>query len=239
MTSVQLHGIVMEPVALCRDVPQHRLVPCGGLVALVSDFPDVSDFETLPPEQIADWALAHNTILSAYCGDIGLLPMQIGAIFSDEAAIQAEVCHREATFSASLRALAGLREYTLRLCVTERDPAPAVVCETGRDHLRARHAARGHRQRQETARRAFARDVLAEIDKAATQVMPAGAPKQDRLLDCVFLIPISFVPRLHQIAMERHGAADALGLDLHIVGPWPPYSFDDMALPREVAQDGC
>lgn len=232
MALVQLHGVVAKGTGLCKTDPPHRQLDCGSMSALISDFPDIDAFETLPPEEIAEWALAHNAILSSYCDDTGVLPMRVGAVFSDEAAVQAEIAMRAATFHAPLAALQTMREYTVQLLIITPAAAPPAQATTGRDHLRARLNHRNQRHSLETDRHALARTILDQISAAAIQVEPAGAPKQGRVLDCVVLIPRKRVHQLRDLAKSLYDPAKSLGLELIIAGPWPPYSFDITALPE-------
>ena len=234
MGLVQLHGLVPEGTPLQRDAPAHRLLPCDRMLALVSEFPDVGTFESLPPEDLADWALAHNAILSAYCGGSGVLPMRVGTVFSDDAAVRGEIAAGATTFATFLAAMQNLREYTVQLSMTQAGQ-PETVAEaarSGRAHLMARRQARDARVTWDRDRQALARDILAELDALATQVEPAGGPRPNRLLDCVALVACDRIDDLRRIARNHHDAAEALGLDLVIAGPWPPYSFDITAWPE-------
>lgn len=226
MTAVQLHGLMAGGVVEASNAPPHRLVGCAGLTAVISDVPDLTAFEVQTPEQVAAWALSHNAILSAYCAKEGLLPMQVGSIFSDDAAIRARIEMRKDPLLRAVDTLATLREYTLQLRVRDVSQSVQVMCDTGRDHLRARRDARTRRSTLEADRHALARAILDQIDRLSFQMGPAGAPKPKRLLDCVLLIAVSDVGKLQAIAGDWDRAAQALGLELEIIGPWPAYSFD-------------
>lgn len=225
-THLQLHGILPSEVPQRTDAPDHRLLACGPHLAIVSDSHDPVAFEALPPEHVARWALTHNAILCSYCSDHALLPMRVGTVFLNEDAIRREVAAHSHRFTDALTALSDLREYTLRISVSDIMPPPSPATATGRNHLRLGRSNHDARQSQDVARHHFARSALAELDTMALQVEPAGAPKPDRLLDCVALLPKAAVPSLHSMAQRLSDPADALSLLLTVTGPWPAYSFD-------------
>lgn len=232
MALLNLHGVVPKGTRLNTSGPPHHLVECGAVTALVSEFPDAEAFESLPPEDVANWALAHNAILMGYCADVAVLPMRVGAVFSDEAAVRAEIEERSGSFSATLTALTGIHEYAVQLSVLPDTKASSDAAGSGRDHLLQRRQDRDRRAAREQDRQALARAVLDQINALALQVEPAGAPKPDRVLDCVVLLPRDRVPILQGMIRSLGEAATALDLDLVVTGPWPPYSFDITAMPE-------
>lgn len=235
-----LHGIVAPGTRLDADLPRHRLLDCGPCAALISDFPPSEALADLPPETLADLAMAHHAILTAYCDRGGVLPMRFGAVFSDEDAIRAELTTRHEGWRAAFDAARQLREYALRIAILPdgETAVPPPAADSGRNHLQARRAKRDARATRAEDRARFARSILSRLEPLSVQIDPAGAPKPDRLLDCVVLLAADQVPALKECTAACAAEARALNLQLQIRGPWPPYSFDATTLSGQGGRHG-
>lgn len=232
MSLILLHGVVDADTAYHTADRAHRIIPCGPFAALVSDLGGRTGVDAPTPEELAGWALAHNDILCAYCGDTDILPMRLGTLFSTDEAITEEIARTAETLGPKLAALRGLREYTVRLCIKTSPTAAPSPVSSGRAHLLARKAHRDRRAHLGRDRKDFARHTFLELQTIARHVAPAQIPRPDHTLDCTALVHVDQRVNLSELAKTGHVAALPLGLDLIISGPWPPYSFD-LATPPE------
>jgi hypothetical protein len=223
--AVLLHGLVPKQTLRRAGTPAHDRIACSAFDALASPAPP--DLDDLPPDKLADLALHHNAVLLAYCHDGPVLPLRFGTAFSSAAAAT-EHLHNAA--DAHLRALlitGTFREYTIRLSLRADPPEPArIEPQSGRDFLSRGLQVRDHRRTISDRRTALARQLLSGLRETSWQIRAAGAPKPDRLLDATLLLPPANLPALMALSRCAGPEAANLGLDLHLSGPWPAYSFD-------------
>lgn len=214
-----LHGLAEG--AAPQHAPPHDPVATGGLWALTSPAPQSDTAEAL-----ADLALRHNDILSAWAARGPVLPLRFGTVFSGPAALQDHLAREWPRLTRALQALGDSQEFVLRLRVLG-DPvlAPEPSPATGRAFLARGRAARDLRRDLADRRLSLARELLSAATSLARQVTPAAAPRADRILDAAVLLPRPKGPELAVLAAQHRAAATALGLDLALTGPWPAYGF--------------
>lgn len=223
MTEVLLHGLVLPATRRPADAPAHVRLACNKVTALITPAPPaLRDFG---PDQMAEVALTHHALLQAYCQVGPVLPTRFGTLFSAQTLVHDHVAKLSNNITNALQILAPLKEYTVRLCVTGTPPLPVPPVQSGRAFL-----ARGRDQR--TARATLAnrhaalqQELTRALQALACQLEPAAAPRPDRLLDLALLLPAATVPDLIALGPRFDAAAQDIGLDLRITGPWPAYSF--------------
>jgi len=220
---VFLHGLV-PPDTHPQKAPDHRLIDCGQFSALISPVPD--DVAALPPEQLAQLAIHHNAVLVAYCTTSSVLPLRFGAAFSTAEAARTHLQSQSQFHLRALTAVAGLREYTLRLTVTDDPVLPERRPTTGRDFLTRGRDLRDRRKMLADGRIKLVRDLREGLRPICHHVESAGTPKPDRLVDLALLIDGDQVPALTRLVAEVAPQAGPMGLDLRFTGPWPAYSFN-------------
>ncbi|MDX8351419.1 GvpL/GvpF family gas vesicle protein [Cognatiyoonia sp. IB215182] len=223
MTLLQMHGLVRGEAAHNPTAPEHRLLLCDSLGALVTELSKEFDFEN--PDDLADWATRHHGILLAYCAQGPVLPLAIGSVFSSEEALKAKLIERHAEHLRVLDMLSGIEEYTVQLFPKDRIAAPSKAPLTGRRFLKARQVKRDQRRDLKTNQTAFACDLLAELQNMSLRPSTPDA-KPGRLLNKTILIRKDTVSKLQELAAVSDQLARDLSLELKITGPWPPYSFD-------------
>jgi hypothetical protein len=239
MAELILHGLVLsskteQSMALPTHCPNHSLITCNGVTALVSGAP--VNVRSLSPDAVASLGLHHHAILQAYC-DIGaVLPMRFGSVFTNEDAVYRHIAPQAGQMMKALHYLETHQEYTLRLTVSG-DPLPMPQpARTGREFLTRGRNLRDLRQGLADRRMALARNLAETAEQIAVQVTAAGAPRPDRALDLVMLLPAGAVTHLSALAARVAPQARDLGLDLGLAGPWPAYSY---LLPESEVCDGA
>ncbi len=237
MPLIQLHGLVPGTTRKVSHGPIHHLLDCGDIGALTSPVADDMDFED--PTALANWASTHNRILLAYCATHPVLPMSIGAVFSNQRALRTKIEDNIDEYRAALDVLRDVQEFTIQLQVTDRIPTTPTISATGRDFLLARRTQRDRRTDLKADQVKMARDIVAQLQQYSLQITSNTPPKADRLLACSALIQRTAQPKLRQLAQRLHQPALDLGLDLVVTGPWPPYSFDVSNISALEGCDGC
>jgi hypothetical protein len=237
-----IHGVVRADAPRPKDAPPHSRVAFGAYAALVSpghaaESADPSgrvrsDAGALEREARA--ALAHNRLLTAYAVSTDVAPVRYGAAVSDPDAARALLLPEHALYEAVLTRVAGSVEYALRLAaetqgraVEPTDAAPP----TGRAYLAQQRGRRDARDQMSAARADCIAALVSEAAALARETAPLPA-RADRLFELALLVPRARVDDLVAVAGRRHPEAAKLGLNLTLVGPWPPYSFTNPGAPR-------
>ncbi|MEL7178990.1 MAG: GvpL/GvpF family gas vesicle protein [Pseudomonadota bacterium] len=231
MQNLQLHGLVPSKAEYRKAAPPHELLRCGPISALISDMSHDHAADDMPPDALADWAMTHNAILTAYCADTTVVPMALGAVFSGKPAIIASLESQMDAHIAKLSALEGIQEFVVHLTTTPTRPPAQESPTSGRHFLQIQRNRRDGRHSLQKQQLAFAQAVLNQLQTPCLQIAAAGTRKADKLLNCVVLIRQDDVFHLQDMARGLHQPAQDLGLDLVITGPWPPYSSAALKAP--------
>lgn len=175
-------------------------------------------------------ALAQNAVLSAYAGEEDVLPVALGAAFSDEAALARHIAQAGPTLSAQMAALAGKTEYLFRLLpVTAPPDAAPEPPASGISYLRQRRATRDRRRHLGTDRTQFAETAQTLLAGHALDCVARPARSGEAVLDLSLLVPRAGAAALIEAARGLSERAGALGLNIRMVGPCAPHSF----IPRQ------
>jgi hypothetical protein len=209
------------------------IVTAGALAVLVSRRDRAETEATFADaDRATALALAHHDLLVAVAAALDLLPVRLGAIYRDEAAVRAMLNEGGEAFAAALARIAGGVEYVITVAESPAAPAgsPVPIAATGRDYLKALS-----QRRQQTgdlgSMRAAAVDraleaLASEADRTIRKAPRAAAGGEPKRLASVTVL----VRRTAGASFEaaRRSIADDLarhGLNLACDGPWPPYSF--------------
>lgn len=211
--------------------PAHSRLQLADRVALICPC-DLGPPESSPaPDLLEQAALRQHAILQAYAAQTTVMPVRFGAVFSSETA----VCRflqdpvRAAQHGALLARLDGCLEFGLVLTALAEVPAapPVPAASSGRAFLARRADARTQRQKLTEDRQAMMHN-LAEALGAHGTAQVRNSLRPGRLLDLSLLVPRAHAAALATNVGEAEVTARALGLELHLNGPWPPYSFSTL-----------
>ena len=189
-----------------------------------------------PFEATREDLLAHHRVVEAVC-DLGpALPVRFGTSFPDEAALARALAPKADALRAALDAVGRKREFAITLAWREppegeaERPAAPPAAGPGRRYLvaRAAHwAARESRRARATELERELSEVLgaAGVEPAAVKSRIVPAPRV--ALSCAVLIePARSADAMRRV---REGAAGWADVAVHLAGPWPAYSFTDLA----------
>jgi hypothetical protein len=193
-----------------------RFVRAGGLAAVVSGF-DMTSSELGEDEM---WA--HDRVVEAVMDRAPVLPMRLGSLLADDAAVRNVLRQRGREWAEGLERVRGAVELGIRAAIeveTTHQPPPegAQVAEgSGAAYLLGRLAA--ERSRQGAARRVheplvqLARDSRVRID-------PGGLAR----FRASYLVDRARLEAFKRAVEElrREPATSSITC----TGPWPPYSF--------------
>jgi hypothetical protein len=225
-----LLALVPAGSAVAGQVAHHRRIACAqGLVAIALDAPEEPGQD--PEAAALGLAVLQATILSAYAEAGDVLPVALGAAFSDEGALTAHLAAQADRIAAERRALAGAAEYVL--AIDRRAPsAQAVHPPAPPGYLRRRQAERNGRRTLEEDRRAFAERALAALGSAGGELAPVRTPAPPALLTVSALLPRPAVANVSGLLAGMASEAAALGLAMRMIGPCAPFSFVSPARPH-------
>jgi hypothetical protein len=201
--------------------PPHRRVACaGGLHALVID--------RVVPEADAEGealalAVTQAAILSAYAARDDVLPVALGAAFSDDRALAAHLAAIAPQVAVLRAALAEAAEYVVAIETVGATPLAPAVEAAG--YLRRRQADRDARRNLDAARRAFAARVLAVLGASGAPVAAPRAPDRTSLLTVSALVRRRSAGEAAAALAALAPEAARLGLGLRMIGPCAPFSF--------------
>jgi hypothetical protein len=228
MNTVVLHGLIVSGDALRTDAPAHRLIAMETLQAIVSDTTLPPETSELSEDQTAQAALFHNEILVKYCEAGDVLPIRFGAAFSSDAAVVSHVASDAVQHLTMIRRLSDSKEFALRLVPAAQQHSKhedAVAPASGRDFLTRRMTTRNNRKTISERRHTFAKALATRIGGHVSSILAAETLRADRLVDLTLLVPTANITALVSESAQLYVEARDLGLDLHMTGPWPPYSY--------------
>ncbi|MBW3619313.1 MAG: GvpL/GvpF family gas vesicle protein [Actinobacteria bacterium] len=219
-----------------------RVVTAAGLAAVLCDvevaaLAGLSDPDPDAFELLADVARAHDAILAALAAEGPVLPLRLGTLLPDDAAVTAVLAANTVELTDELDRVAGHHEWAVT--VHRIDTPAAATAEvpeagpvSGRAYLEARLAQLGARAHRRDARARLADELHAALattavdaDRVSTRPLEDVAPP---LLHGVYLVTDDALPRFDE-------AVEALRADhpeavIDVSGPWPPYHFTTVDL---------
>ena len=231
---LQLHGLAGPSVVRRPGGPAHRVMRFGQLTGLVSRCPYGGRLEVA--DAAAERVMAHHQILSLYCGEGPVLPLQFGSFFSSLHAIRERLADHEAMHLTALARLGDRQEYTLKIQPLQVVPSTAgEAALSGGAFLSMRRAARDQRKAAGARQKALGEEVL----KALREMAPINAQSAaSGLLTVSVLLSQDQHPAFKTLLDHHEQRLQAEGLSLKLSGPWPPYGFSTAESTAQVAHGG-
>lgn len=227
-----------------------RLLDLGDVHAVVADVPAVAYAADVVESRLQDLAwvgeqgMAHERVVVWYADHADILPARLFSLYSGDAALREAVGTRKDEVTAGLRALAGRREWNLKVAYDADELAThgsAISPELNRMEKEMAAAAPGRRyllERRRTdmlkqelgrAARGLADELLEALATHAvdTRVLPltdsddAGTV----VLNAALLVTREAEAGLRSHAAELYQHYTGLGMIVSFSGPWAPYRF--------------
>jgi hypothetical protein len=219
-----------------------RVVEHGGLQAVVCTV-DLAEFgEAALTEHLEDlaWveevARRHNEVVWLVAQHATTAPARLVTIFSGDQSVQRMLAERAEDLSASLDAVEGCQEWSVKLYAAAA-PAPtaapaAVAAGSGSG------AAYLQRKKEAAQQRRHASEQSSQLAESAYRTLGAAAvaarrlPPQDprltgrsepMVLNAAFLVPAERGEEFHAAVRDLDAAESAVTAE--VAGPWPAYSF--------------
>jgi hypothetical protein len=248
-----LYGIGGDDLTLPdEDLPllpgggELRMVAHGSLRAVVCDV-DAAVFEVLNDagpetlELLAEAARAHDAALAALAEEGAILPLRLGTVVADDAAVGDLLSANERELRAELDRIAGFSEWAVTVHVVDvaagssDEGGGPEAATSGRDYLEQRRVALEDRENRWELREELAAAIHEELAAfAAESLRVESRPLEDDtapLLHSVHLVA-------HDVVSDFSTAVDGLReryrpAIIDLSGPWPPYHFTAVDLSGE------
>ncbi|MFI6348168.1 GvpL/GvpF family gas vesicle protein [Streptomyces sp. NPDC050560] len=245
-----------DPAALAATAGQPggghlRLLPFGGLAAVVQDVPADGFGERALPERLADparleeCARAHHAVVTAAAAVAPTLPLPLATLYLGDARAAAALGGEEDRFRGALERIADRVEWGVKLhALRTPGPVPATAPAAGRE-ARPGHAylerLRGARQERERRQEAGVR-AAETVDRALRAVAVACRRLRThdtsrhpelgaQLLNAAYLVPRERQEELAALVERLRGSDACRGVEMRVTGPWVPYSFVEEEAP--------
>jgi hypothetical protein len=190
-----------------------RVLERDGLAAVYSRH------RSLRPEPAPRLVLTHERVVEAIMARGAVLPLRFGMQLVREEALAAVLAARRVEMLRGLDYVRGRVEMGLRVIPAHPpDPNSDRRERSGRDYLLARVCE--HRQAQWAAR-----EVHAPLDALATASVVRDRAAPPAVLVAAYLVDAGAVEDFRRHAQSI--AARHEDMQIHLTGPWPPYSFVD------------
>ena len=204
----------------------HRRVPAGPFDAVAVDVAPSMLLDD-DPDAMLDLAMLQNDILTAYAAGGDVLPVALGAAFSNDRSLRRHLDADQGRLAQLTHRLAGRAEYILAL---ELEPETAVRPTNGitggADFLQARKALRDDRRTLAERRSIMVAEVTrCALAKAEDHVLHGAA--KGRLLSVSLLSRRDAIADLARAMSGLASECADLGLALRVIGPCAPMSFAD------------
>jgi hypothetical protein len=245
-------GTGVDPGREVRAVAEGALAAIAGPVALGDFAPEPLRDRLADQAWMAERVLAHEAVLRR-CVERGpVVPMRFATVVTDEAAVRTFLTDHEVALHHALEDLRGRQEWgvkayvdwaRLRARLRSDEPDDAEGDQgTGAAYFTRRRRERQGRTRAQEVARGLARhlhDALAAVAERATllALREPGADEpqeQSMVLNGAFLVAEERLGALHETAARFSEDHEDEGFRVEVTGPWPPYSFVDLAV-REAA----
>ena len=219
MNRRMLIGVLAAERPAPPGTPRHRQVRGSKWTGIVLDLQEAVDLDFA--EDAADLAQSQHAVLCRYVADGDILPIAMGAVFSDDIAVKAHLQDIAPRLNSVARSMADHVEYSLALTKSDDTPVRSYA-PSGAAHLRARQAKRNQLRSHDST--GMLQTVIASLNDLPTAHRLRGA--QPGRMGAVDLL----IRRDHWTACRA--ALDAIadqaranGFNLTATGPYPPFSF--------------
>jgi hypothetical protein len=217
-------GLALVGVVRAADA-DGRVVRHGDLAALVTE---LAVEELDDPEAVERHVREHNDALLRAHARTAVVPMRFGTLLEDEAAVGEWLARNEEILRSELERLCGLSEWSLSIREPEPAAAEPVAVGAPESYLERRLAAGEESARQ--ARLLAERTAPWHERLCATAEAAIRSRGRDVPLAAAYLVAESRVAEFHEALADVDAEVRELGLELTLVGPWPPFSFVTEAL---------
>jgi Gas vesicle synthesis protein GvpL/GvpF len=192
-----------------------RAIRNGSLAALVSEHDELR----LTPNEDELWE--HESVVEAAMDRGAALPMRIGSVVADEAAVLQLLRERHAAFERALESVRGAVELGIRIVFEAQERQPPEANEVaasgpGTTYMLTRLSRK--QQRDELGARVHA--PLCELSRAHTSLSSSLGRES---MTGAYLVDRRAVDEFRARVEELQGTLE--GVTVTCTGPWPPYSF--------------
>jgi hypothetical protein len=227
-----------------------RLLDVGPVRAAVSDV-SADTWGAGPIEArlqdmawVGEQGVAHERVVTWFADHSDILPARMFSLYSGDEPLRAAVAPRADEVAASLRALAGRREWDLKVAYDasqlarhgaevspelQRLDEEAAAATPGRRYLLERQRADVLKQELGRAARTLAEELLDGLRPHALDVrtLPraTGDDAGNVVLNAALLVARDHEQALRATARDLWERHDALGMIVSFSGPWAPYRF--------------
>ena len=223
MTGLMLIGVLRGTHPAPSGAPAHARLTAGPWTGLALEVAETLDPEDT--EAAVSLARLQHCVLCHYIAEVDVLPVAMGALFSNPAAIRAHLERDASHLRALADRLSGQVEYTVAF---GRDAGPQTMtppARRGADHLRQRRDKRDRARNHSRRSAALMDDVAATLTPITTALRRRGANREGRIGALDLLVRREDVVQCVS-GIETHARdAEALGLSLSLTGPYPALSF--------------
>ena len=230
-----------------------RLLDLGDMHAVVSDVPGTLFAPAVVEARLQDLAwvgeqgMAHERVVVWFADHADILPARMFSLYTGDAALRAAAAGRLAEVTATLRSLAGRREWNLKVAYDADElgrHGAEISPELGRLDEEMAQAAPGRRyllQRRRTdllkqevsrAARTLADELLGALAAHAEDVrvlpLTEGDDAGTVVLNAALLVARDAEDGLRAEAAQLYQRYTALGMIVSFSGPWAPYRFVEL-----------
>jgi hypothetical protein len=197
------------------------VIDCGALAAVVSIVSDDAGILFDDADKVRDIGLAHNELLVKLAATLDLVPVRLGALHSDQTAVQRLVEDNAVFFAQAFEHIRGAVEVTLDVSnqAIAGLSAAATPPASGRDYLKARHAQKNIVRLAASSRETFVSTIAQDVLQISRDC------KQENNQRLCVLVERSKMEAFVALIGTLQTRASANGLTLTATGPWPAYSF--------------
>jgi hypothetical protein len=187
----------------------------GSLAAILSEHEDLR----LTPDEEELWA--HEAVLEAAMEDAPVLPMRLGSVVADEAAVALLLDERREAFERGLENVRGAVELGLRAAVGAGEAHSAQLTAIGSGGPGTAYLMErlGAQQRRD----ALGEQVHARLCELARRHTELSSSLEGTSVTAAYLVDMDLVDPFRELVEKLQGEVD--GVSLTCTGPWPPYSF--------------
>jgi Gas vesicle synthesis protein GvpL/GvpF len=230
-----------------------RRVESGALAALVSPVP-LAEFGADPLranlndlEWLERTARSHERVLDAALAAGTLVPLRLCTIYENDDSVTEMLERESGPLLEALERLEGHEEWGVKLLVDRaflEDEArrtspevPALEAELeglsgGGEYMLRRRLERHVRELADRLATEVAEDVHGRLEALAADAVTLPAQNRelsgrpgDMLVNGAYLVEADRVQRLGELARELEEQHRAVGAQVELTGPWPPYNF--------------
>ena len=225
--TVIVHALVPAGTGPRPAAQAHAICVVGPVAAITSDGRALGALLTdaTATEALADLAQAHHALLARYAGEVPLMPLRLGTVFSGPPALRAALGPGAPAFAAALAEIGCRQEYALRLVPVATPEPPRAPAPDGASFLAAKRARNTARLTRGATRAGVAAALRAGLAGWPVVDTASHPPRADRLADLAVLLGPEDMTAFDALCATVAAQASAADLALQVLGPWPAYSF--------------